>query len=124
MRHRQPLAKAKLTGASAKNPQRYRDVSDPKVDALGNAPAILSADEREVWQEIASDIPWLKKSDAMLLAITCKLSVLSRQPGCPVAVYAQLRLCLASMGGTPTDRGRIALPADDDCDDPAAEWLN
>ena len=40
-----------------------------------------------------------------------------------VKAITQLRLCLSSMGATPTARTKIDAPAEDD-DDPAEKYLN
>jgi hypothetical protein len=121
-RSKTPIDKARLFGADIKNPKRFEGVSEPLVGALGDPPAGLTDGERTEWLSIASDVPWLKQSDRMLLGITCKLAILARQPGCPIAVFAQLRLCLASMGASPTDRGRIAWHEPDEYD-PADEFI-
>ena len=40
-----------------------------------------------------------------------------------MAAFAQMRLLLSSMGGTPVDRTKVSAP-DDEAEDPADEFLN
>jgi len=113
---------AQVTGADLKDPQRHRGRADPPVDPLGAAPARLSVDEREVWETFASDLPWLAASDRHLVELASRLMVRITQPDCPLGVFTQMRLCLGSMGATPTDRSRVEWNEDEV--DPASEFLN
>lgn len=122
-RKRTPLAVAKVTGQTLQHPERFADRTEPPSQALGAPPDKLSVAERAVWLEMAEDMPWLAQSDRGVLGLAARLSVRVHEPDCPIGVFAQLRLCLSSMGGTPTDRTRIKFD-DDAPSDPADEFLN
>ncbi len=119
-RNKLPQDLAKVTGATGKNPGRYSASTVRKAEPLGSAPDNLTATERGAWNEIASEMPWLAKSDRMITAIAARLTARIREPDCPIGIYTQLRLCLTSMGGTPTNRP--AVP-DDGEDDPADRFF-
>jgi hypothetical protein len=87
-------------------------------------PEDLPAEHREAWQALSDDMPWLTRSDRGILRLAARLSVMAEQPGCSMGVYTQLRLCLSSMGGTPTDRSKVATFREDDFDDPADKFFN
>ena len=122
-RPRTPTNVAKITGQHDKKPKRYGARSDPPVNPLGPAPADLSEEARTAWNEFAGEMPWLGASDRHIVKIAALLTERTRQPDCPLGFFAQLRLCLSSMGGTPVDRSRVTWD-DDEKDDPAAEYFN
>jgi hypothetical protein len=125
-RHRLPPAVAAVTGADTKNPQRYRNRTPPTSTPLGPPPDNFTEAERIVWAELADEMPWLAKSDRRIVALASRLQAsIDADPATfPIGGYAQLRLCLAAMGGTPCDKTKVSTPADDDPDDPAAEFVN
>lgn len=114
---KKPHALAQITGAAMKNPQRYRD-SDPgaSLPPLGEPPAWLpegdASKAQTAWREISGLAPWLNRSHRGLTAIAA--TVLGRIiAGKDVGVQALnlLRQCLGSMGLTPADAHRVAMPA-------------
>ena len=113
-RNRLPVSVARSSGADLKNPKRFRGRADPKVDVLGPPPAHLDAAQAQAWRALAAEIPWLRASDRALVEIATRLRVRITEPDCPVTVFAQLRLCMSSLGATPVDRSRIALAAEDE----------
>ena len=114
---------ARVTGADKRSPGRFKDRATPTSTPLGSPPDRLSEPVKAAWLDLAADLPWLARSDRKMLELTAQLSVMAQEPGAPVAVYAQLRLCLSSLAATPVDRSKIAVAADDDAD-PIAEFLN
>lgn len=115
---------AKVTGAVAKNAGRFEGRSTPKVRSLGPAPKRFSDAEREIWNEFNADFPWLGRSDRRVVGLAVKLQhMIDTDPECPIAVYAQVRMLLSAMGGTPVDRSKVATP-EDEASDPADEFLN
>jgi len=123
-RPRMPADVASVTGADARSPGRYEGRSKPKVAALGSPPKRLSSIEKAAWLELADELPWLAKSDRSLVEVAAKLKArLMTDPEMGVNALAQLRMCLSSMGGSPSDRTKVAAP-DEDSDDPADEYLN
>lgn len=119
---RLPAAVAKVTGAAAKNPQRYAGRADPAVQPLGAPPDRLTDAQAAIWHELAGAFPWLARSDRHLVRLAVDLQTMIDTGTAPIAAYAQMRLVLQSMGGTPTDRSRVTAP-DDESDDPAQEFL-
>jgi hypothetical protein len=121
-RPRLPQDVAKVTGAVAKNAGRFKDRATPKVLSLGPAPKAYDDDQREIWDEFNADFPWLGRSDRALVRLAVDLQMMINGGEAPVAVYAQMRLLLSSMGGTPVDRSKVNAPDDDD-KDPMDEFL-
>lgn len=122
-RPRLPQNVAKVTGAAAKNAGRFADRSSPKVAALGSAPSGFDDLHKAAWKAFADEMPWLGKSDRTVLQIACRLRVgMETDPKFPMAGFAQLRMCLSAMGGTPADRTKVAVPDDDD-EDPADKFF-
>ena len=124
-RPRLPNKVAKITGAAAKNAGRFRDRADPKVRSLGPAPKRLSGDQRAIWDEFNADFPWLGRSDRALVEVAVNLldQLRTLKDEAPIALYAQMRMILGQMGGTPVDRSKVNAPADQE-PDPADEFLN
>lgn len=121
---RLPQAVAEITGAATKNPARFRGRSSPRVRSLGPPRKALNAAEKRLWKEFNEDLPWLGRSDRRLVELAVKLQHrIDTEPDCPVAVFAQMRMVLSAMGGTPVDRSRVATEDEDD-EDPADEFLN
>lgn len=123
-RPRLPQEVAKITGAVAKNAGRFKGRSDPKVKSLGPAPKRYTKEQKEIWDEFNSDFPWLGRSDRRVVGLAVKLQdMIDTEPDCPIAVYAQMRMLLSAMGGTPVDRSKVSAPEEEEVD-PADEFLN
>lgn len=123
-RPRLPQDVAKLTGAVAKNAGRFKGRASPKVRSLGPAPKAFSESEKAIWDEFNADFPWLGRPDRRVTGMAVKLQdMIDTNPEVPIAVYAQLRMLLSAMGGTPVDRSKVAAPEEDEAD-PADEFLN
>lgn len=121
-RRRTPADVARITGADRLHPGRHAARSVPKVQPLGNPPDALTAAEKRAWKDFADDMPWLARSDRHLVGIAARLAVLIQKGGAPLAAFTQMRLCLSSMGGTPTDRTKVITP-DGAEDDPAERFF-
>ncbi len=122
-RPRLPHAVAEATGAIIKNPANFRDRKPPKVPPLGKPPATLTPEQADIWREIAADVPWLCRSDRLVLESASRLvSRMRTDPDFPMSGYSELRGLLARMGATPTDRTRITAQ-DDDEPDPADKFF-
>lgn len=123
---RVPLLKARTTGRTLRNPKRFADRKEPTgLGPLGKPPKWLSRpNEREAWDTLASDLPWLNKSHRTLVAMASGL--LARQiSGDEVGVKALnlLRMILNSMGATPSDASKVSMPEEKDAEDPAAKYF-
>jgi hypothetical protein len=119
-----PEKVASVTGADARSPGRFKDRKSPKVKSLGPAPKRLTDEQREIWDEFNADFPWLGRSDRALVEVAVNLLDQLRTLGneAPIALYAQMRMVLGQMGGTPVDRSKVMAP-DEAEDDPADEFL-
>ncbi len=113
-RARTPAAKAKLTGAVDKNPQRHRARKEPSTRPLGNPSTFLDEHGRQAWEAYRLELPWLMESDRSLLEIACTVrgKLLS---GGEVGVQAlsMLQSILSKLGASPADRTKVAVPDDD-----------
>lgn len=123
-RPRLPQEVAKITGAFAKNAGRFAKRSAPKVKSLGPAPKRFTDEQREIWDEFNADFPWLGRTDRALVEVATNLLDQMRRLGeaTPISLYAQMRMILGQMGGTPVDRFKVNAP-DDNADDPADEFF-
>ena len=121
---RLPQEVAKVTGAVVKNAGRFKGRSSPKVKSLGPAPKRFTPEQVAIWGEFNADFPWLGRSDRRLVGLAVLLqSQIDTNPDCPVAVFAQMRMLLSAMGGTPVDRSKVQTPDENDTD-PADEFIN
>jgi|GEM_PF-6670152 len=123
-RPRLPQEVAQVTGAVAKNAGRFEGRSSPKVLSLGPAPASFDEDQAALWNEFNADFPWLGRSDRAIVKLAVMLQSQIDAAGSEAAptMFAQMRLLLSSMGGTPVDRSKVKAPDEED-EDPAAEFL-
>jgi hypothetical protein len=123
-RPRLPNEVARITGADKRSPGRFAGRSAPKVRSLGNAPARFTEGQKEIWNEFNFDFPWLGRSDRRLVGLAVLLQSQIDDPAKenPVAVFAQMRMLLSSMGGTPIDRSRVTT-TEAEAEDPSDEFL-
>ena len=121
---RLPQNVAKTTGAAVKNAGRFAGRKSPKVKSLGIAPKRFNKAQTEIWDEFNADFPWLGRSDRRTVELATLLQFeIQTAPEIMIGVYAQMRMLLSAMGGTPVDRSKISAP-DDDEKDPSDEFLN
>lgn len=111
--YKQPLEKAALNGALAKNPQRYNKNSAKNSTPLGNPPDHLTPDEQSVWFEIQSvAIPGvLTQSESFAVEALSRLIAEYRDVGREFqsAKIGQMRGLFAQLGMTPVDRQKISI---------------
>lgn len=112
-RPRTPTNVLKMNGAFDKNPNRERE--DPDTGKLKSCPAHLSAEQRDIWKEIVKAAPKnvLTEADRFGLEIC---SVLLNQfrldpVEFPAAKLVRLETLLGKFGMTPSDRAKVAGPA-------------
>ena len=129
-RPRTPIAKAKLTGAAAKNPQRYRDRAGPALSGrpVGGPPEYLKTDAAASWRLFADELPWLIHEDraaleAASLARAALQAAARKDEAVSAAFIGAYRGMLSALGATPTDRSKIPAVTDDE-DDPFAIFDN
>lgn len=122
-----PLAKAALTGADKKDPQRYRGRTEPKKSgrALGSPPAYLPAMAKKAWKVFADELPWLTFEDrgAVEVVALMRAQIMEGLPAeTPASFFSTYRMALASLGATPVDRTKVYQPPEEDEDDPFAAF--
>jgi hypothetical protein len=108
---RLPAAKAKVTGAAVKDPQRHKDRKEPKVAQLGEPSIFLDEFGRQAWFAFQSELPWLAESDRALVEIAA--SVRGRLIGgedVGTTALSMLQSILSKMGASPADRTKVAAP--------------
>lgn len=123
-----PLAKAKLTGAAAHDPQRFRNRSEPAQSAkpVGKPPAHLTKSAKVVWQEMAGSLAWLQEEDRHTLEVASAVLGQMRdsmRAGEPLtaSMISAANTAIGKLGASPTDRGKVfSPPSDDEPDDPFA----
>ena len=103
---------ARLTGAAAKNPQRYRSRREPLVaEPLGDPPDWLAVPQRRVWRDFEKRLPWLNRSHRCITAIACILEAKMRAGTLGLPGMTLLKVTLGQMCATPTTAGKIRMPA-------------
>ena len=122
-----PLAKAALTGADKKDPQRFRHRSEPKASgrALGKPPAYLPPTAKKAWATFADELPWLTFEDRGAVEIVCLMRAQIMDgltADLPASFFGNYRMALSSLGATPVDRTNVYQPQQDEEDDPFAAF--
>lgn len=113
--HPLPLNIARMTGADAKNPQRYRARKNAPQPAagIGEPPAHLSGGAVEVWLEILPTMVdgVLTVADRLAWCALCELEAERRESPreFTAARYATLVSLLSRFGMTPADRAKIQV---------------
>lgn len=119
-----PKAKAEITGATSRNPARFRGRNEPEGGPLGEAPTWMTAAQRAMWNTFANELPWLNGSHRALveIAVTVRARLVA---GEEVGVQALnlLRLTLSQMGASPVDASKVYVPVEDE-PDPAEKYFN
>ena len=115
---RKPLAHAHLSGAVAKNPQRYRNRVEPAgTGPIGAPPRWVKGGAREAWLEFRDVLPWLNSSHRAHLTITSILQAKLADGTAGVPALQLLRQCLAQLGANPVMSSRFEQVEADDHDD-------
>ena len=120
-RPRIPRAKAAVSGATLKDPQRYRDrggVAKPRP--VGKPYANMTPAQCAAWNELAGEMPWLNSAHRTLLRMTCYLVArLNNDPEFGVSASQTLSSLLSKLGATPVDESRVNYldPEDEDPDE-------
>ncbi|MGC2853945.1 hypothetical protein ACM64Y_00585 [Novispirillum sp. DQ9] len=118
-RPRLPAAKADVSGAAVKDPQRHRSRKSPSgTKAIGAAPKRLTAPQREAWKAFTAELPWLNSSHRALLHAACVLRArVENDPDIGVNALQTYSAILSKLAATPVDETKVSMP-DDGEDDP------
>jgi hypothetical protein len=69
----------------------------------------MTAEQRRAWEMFRAELPWLRASDRGLVEIAATIRarlIAGKDVG--MTALNLLRLCLAQMGGSPSDRSKIS----------------
>jgi hypothetical protein len=118
-RPRLPKAKALIEGRDLVHPERHRNRNEPTVSPLGKPPKWMSDGQKAAWTEFEGEAPWLNFSHRGLVEIASVVRArLASGEEVGVQAMGLLRLCIGSMGMTPTDASKVNwAPEEDDPDD-------
>ena len=115
--HRLPNAKAEVTGATQKNPKRFKQRSEPDPEVygdamspLGDASDWLPEDAATAFDTLCRSFPWLTESSRISVEIAAMLYARMRDPKDKLVAtdIAQLRALVGAFGGTPASLTNIA----------------
>lgn len=124
-RPRTPTAKAKLTGAAANHPERFKARSDPKSSGpVGDPPAFLSGNEKKAWRDFAGRWSWITADDEPALVALCQMRALIEDKNFEknAAFYTAYRLAMSDFGGSPVSRSKVYQAEGEEDDDPFAKF--
>lgn len=123
-RNRTPAAVAEVTGANTIHPGRFKDRKAPKrTRPLGSPYATMTEAQREVWEEIAGDMPWLNSSHRILVRLACYHTARLNEGGdFGVSATTALSAILSKLGATPVDESKVDH-GDDSDEDPADKFF-
>lgn len=117
-RPRTPRSRALVEGRDLVHPERHRRRNEPTAAPLGKAPKWLNEMQAIAWRDFEAEAPWLNYSHRCLVGIASVMRArLASGEECGVQALGLLRLCLGSMGATPSDASKVTLPDDDEEDD-------
>lgn len=119
-----PLAKAEASGATAKNPQRYRGRKEVKHKRPLGEPYVTMTDaQKAAWHDIAGDAPWLHSSHRTLLRLACyHAAKLHSGEDLGISATSVLASLLAKLGLTPVDEAKVNH-GDDGDEDPSDKFF-
>ena len=106
-RPRLPNDVARITGAVEKNAGRFADRADPKVARLGQAPEYLNDEEKQAWDLIASEMPWLGASDRMIVEMASRVRAKMKEGPLSITAATEMRQILNALGATPAARSKV-----------------
>lgn len=121
-RHRTPRAKADVSGASLKNPQRYRAEGYYVVTPVGEPYEQMTEAQKAVWYELRAEMPWLNGAHRALLRLTCMMMVKMNEGEIGVSATHALSSLLSKLGATPVDQSKVSY-RDDEEEDPDDKYF-
>lgn len=121
---RTPVAKASVSGAAVKNPQRHKDRKEPKAAALGKPSPFLDEFGVKAWEGFKQELPWLAESDRALVEIASSVRgrLLSGED-VGITALSMLQSILSKMGASPADRSKVMV-GDGEETDPTDSYFN
>jgi len=117
---RTPTKKAKVSGATLKDPARFKDRKEPaNPSPIGTPYKGMTAAQVKVWKECAENMPWLNASHRLLLRQVSVLAArMETESEVGVSAMHALSAMLSKLGATPTDESKVDHPdGNEDPDD-------
>ncbi|MGU3492917.1 hypothetical protein ACLBXM_02645 [Xanthobacteraceae bacterium A53D] len=74
----------------------------------------MTAEVAEAYEQLRSEVPWLRQSHRGHCAIAAVLLAKLNAGTATVPEMNLLRLCLGQMGATPTTASKVSMPFDED----------
>jgi|AntRauTorcE11898_2_1112593.scaffolds.fasta_scaffold05951_2 phage terminase small subunit len=128
-RPKTPTAKARLTGADKKHPDRFKNRAEPATQGrpIGEPLAYMDKEAKAAWRELARNLGWLEIEDrgaveVASLAMGALRATVKAGELPTAALVSASRQALAALGATPADRSKVHVSGDDDTDDPFARF--
>ena len=114
-RARTPTSKAKVTGATVKNPQRFKGRGKGTKGKLGATSSFLSVAGQAAWEAFKKELPWLTEGHRAILEV-CAMVRGDLIAGAPVGVsrLQMYQSMLSKLGATPADESKIRISEDDE----------
>lgn len=113
---RTPTKKAKVSGATLKDPGRYKGRKGPtNPSPIGATYKGMTPSQVKVWKECAENMPWLNASQRLLLRQVSTLAArMETDPEVGVSAMHALSAMLSKLGATPTDESKVDHPNNDE----------
>lgn len=122
-RPRVPTAKAEATGAALVNPERFKERKVSKrTRPLGEPYLRMTDPQKEAWQELSYELPWLNSSHRTLVRLACIWMAKMDEDDFGVSATQALSSILSKLGATPADESKVNH-GDDEEDDPADKFF-
>lgn len=105
-RNRVPTEKALTAGLHLKNPKRFKNRTSTSAEPVGEPYPNMTEAQKEVWYELASECPWIKRPHRMILRLTA-MAVEKFDNGTGVMATNVASSLLSKLGATPLDRSKV-----------------
>ena len=122
-RPRLPVAKAEVSGAALKHPERHGNRKAPKSRPVGEPFARMNEDQREAWDQFKDELPWLSHSHRALLEVACNVRArLASGDEVGINVLQTYSAILSKLAATPVDETKV-VHGDDSEEDPSDRFF-
>jgi hypothetical protein len=123
-RPRVPAGKAVTSGAALVNPERFKDRKVSKrTNPLGEPYLKMTDAQKEAWEELRFELPWLNSSHRPLVRLASKWMAKMDEDDFGVSATQALSSILSKLGATPVDESKVNH-GDDDDEDPSDKFFN
>jgi len=123
-RPRTPKDKAELSGAAVVHPARFKERSSPKSKRpLGEPYAKMNAAQKEAWEELRYEMPWLTSSDRVMVRLACMWIAKMDNEDFGVSATQGLSSILSKLGASPSDVSKVNHDTGEE-EDPSDKFFN